>query len=313
MCSLSFGLISTICIGIVSHLGSITEFEDFEFSLKGRTVILTGGNIGLGKEIAIAVADHDARLIIATKFVEKAQKTREQLFQATGNYNIRVMELDLEDFDSVRRFAKEVIHTEERIDFLLNNAAVLYSQGLTEEGYGKAFVYNYLGPFLLVNLLLKKFETATNPVRIINVAPSLSMFWDLDLQNLHIDPSSDMENLEAFVNSKLASIYFTKELANVVQSGNVAVFAVDSGIRGSSLSEIILPKIAADIALYFTRPFFGNPYHEVDTILYLMLDKDVIRDSGKYFMRKTVTEIPRFDNQLSKELWKKSLLLVGLS
>lgn len=127
-----------------------------------HTIIVTGGNSGLGYETAknIAHARQNDTIIIASRNQKKAAAARQKMEAATGNHNIVIRPLDLGSLQSVRDFAR---------DFKNENFPPLYglvcNAGLnptnlsyTKEGFETTFGVNYLGHFLLVNLLLSSVE-----------------------------------------------------------------------------------------------------------------------------------------------------------
>ena len=96
--------------------------------------------------------------------------------------NIRVMECDLCLFDSIRQFAKSYDNEEERLDVLICNASRMWSTDVvTKDGWNSLIQANYLGHFLLTNLLLDKLKQC-RPSRIINI--SSNAHQSEDLQNL---------------------------------------------------------------------------------------------------------------------------------
>jgi retinol dehydrogenase-12 len=115
--------------------------------LTGRTVIVTGANVGLGLETArYFYAMNPARLILAVRDVSKGETAKQSILDSaskskelnheTGETSLEVWQLDLSSFDSVKRFAKRCNEELERLDVFLNNAAVVPSQfSLTDDGY----------------------------------------------------------------------------------------------------------------------------------------------------------------------------------
>ncbi|XP_043532983.1 retinol dehydrogenase 12-like [Chiloscyllium plagiosum] len=90
--------------------------------LDGKTVIVTGANIGIGKETAKDLAQRGARVILACRDLEKAGKAAKEIRKASGNGNVVVQKLDLASLQSVRSFANKITETETRLDILINNA-----------------------------------------------------------------------------------------------------------------------------------------------------------------------------------------------
>ncbi|XP_056618382.1 retinol dehydrogenase 13 isoform X2 [Triplophysa dalaica] len=90
--------------------------------LDGKTVVITGGNNGIGKETAREMARRGARVVMACRDLTSAENAADSIRRSTGNGNVVVRHLNLASLYSVRQFAKELIATEERLDILINNA-----------------------------------------------------------------------------------------------------------------------------------------------------------------------------------------------
>lgn len=85
-------------------------------------------------------------------------------------FKIDVEELDLADFSSIKSFANRIIEKQQHIDILINNEGVMMCpQMKTKNGYEMQFGVNYLGHFMLTNLLLDLLKKSA-PSRIINVS-----------------------------------------------------------------------------------------------------------------------------------------------
>ncbi|RXG73497.1 Cytoplasmic tRNA 2-thiolation protein 1 [Armadillidium vulgare] len=94
--------------------------------LHGKTVIVTGASAGIGKEAAFDFAQRGARVILACRNLEKAGRIKDWIVSSTGNKNVICRHLELSDLESVRKFAKETIEKEKKIDVLVNNAGMVF-------------------------------------------------------------------------------------------------------------------------------------------------------------------------------------------
>lgn len=74
--------------------------------LCGKTVIVTGANIGIGKETAYQLAKRGAKVILACRDLNRANKVCLEIIRETNNADVYVYELDLGSFSSIRRFVK---------------------------------------------------------------------------------------------------------------------------------------------------------------------------------------------------------------
>lgn len=127
------------------------------------------------------------------------------------------MEVDLGCLKSVSQFAELVRKEFRKIDVLINNAGVAYPRAQrlqTVDGFEIHFGVNHLGHFYLTDLLLDLVEQAKG--RIVVVASSLHEKGKIDLQALKNLEFPEGENL--YANSKLANVYFARELAKLTQN-----------------------------------------------------------------------------------------------
>ncbi|KAN0125440.1 hypothetical protein V8E53_015491, partial [Lactarius tabidus] len=121
----------------------------------GKTVIVTGGNGGIGKETARVLLSRGARVYIATRSEEKSQKAIEELKKETGKDSIFFLKLDLADLVSVKAAAEEYIEKETELHTLYNNGGVYaVIDKETAQGFDMQFGTNVLGHFFFTKLLL---------------------------------------------------------------------------------------------------------------------------------------------------------------
>ena len=202
--------------------------------LDGKTVIITGGNTGIGKETAIDLAKRNARVILACRSQEKGKKAEMDVRRESGSSNVHFHQLDLASFASIKKFAKEILSEESRMDILINNAGVMYCAfGKTEDGFETQFGVNHLGHFLLTNLLLDKIKQAPEGriITVSSIGHTLASKFDLDTINseAHYSP------YDAYYKSKLANVLFTKALAKRLTGTNVTANSLHPGAVATEL------------------------------------------------------------------------------
>lgn len=104
---------------------------------------------------ALEFAKRGARVILACRNEESANKAKEQIIKESENPNIIVKIVNFNSYESVRNFAKDINQTEKRLDILVNNAgAGLLAQKNTKDGMNLNMQINYLSSFLLTHLLI---------------------------------------------------------------------------------------------------------------------------------------------------------------
>ena len=140
-------------------------------------MLVTGGSQGsVGAETAISLAHGNPKqLILAGRSEDKAIPVIEGIHKINPSIKIQFVHVDLSSQASVRRAAADINKAVDTLDILINNAAIMacpYSK--TEDGIESQFATNYLGHFLLTNLLLGKMLKAGPGARIVNVTSTAS-------------------------------------------------------------------------------------------------------------------------------------------
>jgi NAD(P)-dependent dehydrogenase (short-subunit alcohol dehydrogenase family) len=167
---------------------------------RGRTVIVTGANSGVGLETTKALAEAGARVILACRNVDKGKAAA-----ATLPDTVEVRALDLANLESVREFAASV---DEPIDVLVNNAGVMaVPHRRTADGFEMQMGTNHLGHFALTGLLLPKIRD-----RVVTVTSVVQMLGHIDFYDLNWERRR-YRRMPAYCQSKLANLLFTYELA----------------------------------------------------------------------------------------------------
>ncbi|KAI2482379.1 Short-chain dehydrogenase [Pyrenophora tritici-repentis] len=129
----------------------------------GKTVIITGSNVGLGKEAARHYARLDASvLILAVRSLNKGLVAKQEITRTTGHKNIKVWKLDMSDYTSIQSFVKRAEDELDRVDVFIANAGVVRSQYHEVNGHEEAIAVNVIATTLLmVNMIPKMRDTAT--------------------------------------------------------------------------------------------------------------------------------------------------------
>ncbi|KAH3855034.1 retinol dehydrogenase 12-like [Dreissena polymorpha] len=288
--------------------------------LHNRTVLITGANTGIGKETARDLAGRGARVILACRDMNRAQEAADDIKRSTGNSNVIVYKLDLASLESVRDCATELLEKEDRLDILINNAGIMMTPyWKTKDGFEMQLGTNHLGHFLFTNLLLDLVKKSA-PSRIINVSSRAHMrglrrinFDDLNSEKLY-------SPMNAYAQSKLANILFTRELDRRLKGTSVTAVSLHPGVVATELTRYI------EIPIYFRLPAYvlyngliqhlmKTPTAGAQTTLHCALEPEVEQQSGKYFSDCAVLEPTTFaqDDEMASKLWSVSEKMVGLT
>ena len=205
--------------------------------MKDKTVLITGGNAGLGLETAVALATMGAAVTITARDAARGDAARQEIIERSGAdpQQVEVMALDLASTDSIRRFAEAFLASHPRLDVLVNNAGLILSERTeTEDGFETTFGVNHLGHVLLTDLLLDRLK-ASAPARIVVVASEAHKFAIDGLKFDDLQCEGRFWSYRVYGRSKLANIYFTRALAKRLDGTGVTVNAVHPGQRGHPL------------------------------------------------------------------------------
>ncbi|HTN45758.1 MAG TPA: SDR family NAD(P)-dependent oxidoreductase [Flavipsychrobacter sp.] len=237
-----------------STAGDVIKSSD----LTGKTVIVTGGNTGIGLETTRTLAAAGATVIVPARDVEKAKKNLE------GIANVEIETIDLMSPASIDTFTNKFLASERPLHLLINNAGIMWVPLRRDErGIESQLATNYLAQFQLTATLwpaLRKAEGA----RVVNVSSHGHQFASFNFD----DPNflqREYETLDGYGQSKTAVNLFSMELDNRARSSNIRVYAVHPGsIGGTELgreaplelfqkmgfadaSGTILPEVAASL------------------------------------------------------------------
>ena len=222
--------------------------------LDGKTVLITGGNSGIGKETAVELAKRGARVIAADK--EGGLETSQDIQRRSGNSDVQFYKFDLASLASVREFSGQILAREPRLDILINNAGVA---GLpyvkTEDGFESHIGVNHLGHFLLTNLLLERLKESPS-ARIIVVASAWHYFGKIQFDDLHLEHSYDIQ--KAYAQSKLANMLFMKSLARRLRGQDVSNVTVNAVHPGYVNTGMLIPKAAMPFLLVSYIVIWGD-------------------------------------------------------
>ncbi|MGH2759231.1 MAG: SDR family NAD(P)-dependent oxidoreductase [Actinomycetota bacterium] len=122
-------------------------------TVKGKTVLVTGANSGIGLETAAGLAGMGAEVVITSRDTAKSAAAVDEIKGRFPDENVTAVQLDLARLDDVRRFARKFDERCPKLHVLVNNAGVVLSERrLTGDGFESTFQVNHLGPFLLTHI-----------------------------------------------------------------------------------------------------------------------------------------------------------------
>ncbi|XP_005413422.1 PREDICTED: retinol dehydrogenase 13 isoform X1 [Chinchilla lanigera] len=285
-------------------------------TIPGKTVIVTGANTGIGKQTALELARRGGRVILACRDMEKCEAAAKDIRGETLNPHVCARHLDLASLRSVREFAARILEEEERVDILINNAAVMRCpHWVTEDGFEMQLGVNHLGHFLLTNLLLDKLK-ASAPSRVINLSSLAHVAGHIDFDDLNWQKRK-YNTKAAYCQSKLAVVLFTKELSRRLQGTGVTANALHPGVASTELGRHT-GMHSSTFSSFTLGPVFWllvkSPQLAAQPSTYLAVAEELEGVSGKYFdgLKETAPAPEAEDEEVAQRLWAESARLVGL-
>jgi NAD(P)-dependent dehydrogenase (short-subunit alcohol dehydrogenase family) len=201
------------------------------FDLSGRVAIITGGSIGLGRQMAEGLAEMGANLVLCARKIERCEQAAEELKQV----GVKTLALgcDVKNPDQVRDVVEQTISQFGRIDILINNAGTSWGAPVEEmrlEHWNKVIETNLTGTFLF-SQAAGKFMVPQRRGKIINIASVAGLRG--------APPEFQAIGYHA---SKGGVIAFTKDLACKWGVHNIQVNAIAPGWFPTHMSEVVIER-----------------------------------------------------------------------
>jgi NAD(P)-dependent dehydrogenase (short-subunit alcohol dehydrogenase family) len=234
-------------------------------------ILVTGSTSGLGREVARALADGGAHVIVHGRNAEAGEALVSELNAGPGS--ARFYAADFASLDDVRRLGERILADYDRLDVLVANAGIWLEGGegrqASADGHELHFQVNYLSHFLLTRMLLPRIrETALaqGEARVVQVASTAQSPIDFDDVMLEREGAHN----RGYGQSKLAQILFAKDLAEELDGTGV-------------LSYSLHPATLMDTGMVLDRGIQPRATVEEgrDAVLHLVRAPDL--PSGQYF------------------------------
>jgi NAD(P)-dependent dehydrogenase (short-subunit alcohol dehydrogenase family) len=289
------------------------------YNLQDKTIIITGGNSGIGKAAAIQLARLGASVVLACRSKERGEQAAEDVRRAANSFDVEMMQVDMSSQKSIRQFAVEFNQRYAWLDVLIHNAGNFdltnKKSTYTPEGLETIFATNHLGPFLLTHLFLDMLK-ASAPSRIITVASKGLISYpllDIEFDNLYGERKFNIQH--AYYHSKLAQVMFSFYLAERLRGTGISVHCVRMG------SVAIPDERLANLPTWMLRmyelkrKFSMKPEKMAETYVWLAADPIGEQETGGYWDAPGVSVKANknaYNKKKQRRLWAVSALLAGV-
>ncbi|KAL0870347.1 hypothetical protein ABMA27_005358 [Loxostege sticticalis] len=277
-----------------------------QVDLTNKVVLVTGGNGGIGFETAKILAKRGARVVIASRNVEKSQAAVQAIIEASDNPKVEYKPLDLGKFASIKQFADDFKKSYDRLDVLINNSGLTdRHQTVTEDGIENLTQVNHVGPTYLTTLLLDLL-IASKPSRIIFVSSIAHKTHDFDP-----DDVKGLRRLAPWLrygNTKLANILIARALSKTLPEGVTA----NSLHPGTASTEIFLvPRMLKKPFFFLLDCFFKTTEECAQTSVHLAMAPALANVTGEYFDECRIAKTHKVvTDDLAEKVWKNTMALI---
>ena len=243
--------------------------KNCNISLKGKTVLVTGSNSGVGFKTAETAVFLGADVILACRNTNKAAAARDELLRDYPDASVRVMRLDLASLSSIDAFVAELKESKTDIYAFVNNAGAFRHPGeKTADGFDLVIGTNYIGVFYLTERLLPYLETLPHEVVYVNtVSIIVKTAKPVDYEDFFCATKPGC--FAVYGRSKLCLAMYSHALACRCKGGNVRVYMNHPGVAVTPLGLNAFGKWAARLA-GMLRPLINSPEKSALSLAYIL-------------------------------------------
>lgn len=248
---------------------------DLDVDLTDRVCVVTGANSGIGYETSLAFAKRGATLWMLCRNVERGEKARMQIVEATQNPNVHLHQVDVSELASVSAFVQD--NRPERVDVLVHNAGVLLREpGVNSAGLELTLATNLVGPLALTSGLLPALARGSKS-RIVWVSSGGMYTQRLSVPHLE-SPPGKFDGVKAYARTKRAMVVLSEQLADRLAPQGIAVHCMHPGWADT-------PGVKNSIPGFWrvTKAILRSPREGADTVVWLGASDRAQEHSGGFW------------------------------
>ncbi len=275
---------------------------------KGKAVLVTGGNSGIGYEIARALSNAGAEVTLTSRSGARAEKAAAAIAAESGN-DVVGLALDQSSFAGIHALADSYLEQGRPLDVLVNNAGALFTtRRESADGFEMTWAVNHLGPYLLTARLMPALRKAP-AARIVTTASSAHRSGTIDVDGLGLPRSYSRSG--AYGRSKLANILFTAALARRLDGTDMTATCFHPGVVATGFFRFI--PLIGPLARILSTPFLRTPAKGAETGIFLAGDSAAEGASGGYYYDRQLAPTTRLaaDEAVQEKVWEISAEQTG--
>lgn len=205
--------------------------------LTGKTYVITGSNTGVGFQTARHLGEKGGNIVMLCRSQTRGAEAKAKLENMVKG-KVDLVQMDLSDFDTVRKAADRLCQEYPKIDALINNAGVLNTvEQYTPDGIDQRVATNHLGHFLLAGMLQEPIEAAEG--RIVALSSGMHKFAPLNKDDFLM--KGEHSKFDRYTQSKLSNLMFAFELDRRLQAAGRKTIAIacHPGISNTQMTRFV--------------------------------------------------------------------------
>ena len=225
--------------------------------LKGRTALVTGGSRGIGRAIALALAEEGADIAVNYVSSEKAARDVAEAITTMGRRAL-IAQADVADYPDTFRMAQEILREFGHLDILVNNAGINSDKTFTKMDHAswrKVLAINLDGVFNCTKVFIDQM-IKQNYGRVVNITSVIGQIGNFGQAN--------------YAASKAGVAAFTKSLAKELAGKGVTVNAVAPGFIETEMIDGIPEKVRHRLLEQIPLKRFGTPEEVARAVCYIV-------------------------------------------
>ena len=244
--------------------------ENCNISLKGKTVLVTGANSGVGFKTAEISAYLGADVIIACRSMERAKEACQKLISDNPKASISVMQLNLASLSSIEAFCEELVSNKVDIDVFVNNAGA-FSQPdkKTADGFDLVIGTNYIGTYYLSERLLPYLSSLPHEVVYVNTISIIHKIATVDYADFYYERGKHYRAFPVYARSKLCLARYTYAQAKRYAGSNVRIMMNHPGMTITPMGLNALGNGISWLA-DIIKPLSNSPEKSALSIAYIL-------------------------------------------
>lgn len=259
--------------------------NDLDEDVSKRSFMITGGNSGIGKATALALAKKGATVHLVCRSQTRGEEAKQEIVSESGNENVRLHLLDLSSPRDVAKFADQFVQSDQPLDVLVNNAGcMVLERELTEDGLETNFATNTLGTYMLTTGLIPTLERSPAP-RVVTVSSGGMLVMKMDPHDLQFENFRNFDGTYAYAQNKRQQVVMTRRWAE--QYPNVHFSSMHPGWADTPAVQNSMPAFH-----HRMQDRLRSPEQGADTLVWLCVASSVtMLPSGQFFQdRQPVSE-----------------------